>query len=53
VRINEAVARAVSARDKPAIFTFLRDAFAQAGRVPRSLVVLAPEVPAASTESSA
>ena len=51
VRINEAVARAVSARDKSAIFTFLRDAFAQAGRVRRSLVVLAPEVPVASSES--
>lgn len=51
VRINEPVARAVAARDKPAVLAFLRDAFMQAGRVRRSLVVLAPEIQAASTES--
>lgn len=43
VHINEPIARAVIARDKPAILAFLRDALTQAGRVPRSLVVLAPE----------
>jgi hypothetical protein len=46
VQINDRVARAVAARDKPAILAFLRDALIQAGRVPRSLVVLAPEVQA-------
>jgi hypothetical protein len=46
VQINERVARAVAARDKPAILAFLRDALIQAGKVRRSLVVLAPEVQA-------
>jgi hypothetical protein len=52
VHINKPVARAASAGDKPAILNFLRDALIQAGRVPRSLVILAPEAKAASTEST-
>ena len=50
--INKPIAPAATARNKPAILNFLRDVLTQAGRIPRSVITLAPEVRPASTEST-
>jgi hypothetical protein len=52
VPINKPIAPAAAAGNKPAILNFLRDVLTQAGRMPRSVIILAPEVHAASTEST-
>lgn len=52
VPINKPLAPAVTAGNKPAILNFLRQVLTQSARIPRTLVILAPEVHAASTEST-